>query len=71
MDRPSVRQRLAYALIGYLLLLFSSCNAAPSAPASAPSPKVLVTYKVPGFYFDSAQWSPDGKLLFVAIPFAF
>src|SRR6266487_4215889 len=59
MDRPSVRQRLAYVLIGYLLLLFSSCNA--SAPASAPSPKALVTFQVPGFSLDSAQWSPDGK----------
>jgi len=59
MDQPSVLQRLASALIGYLLLLFSSCNAA--APAAAPSPKVLVTFKVPGSYLDSAQWSPDGK----------
>jgi len=61
MDRPSVRQRLASVLIGWLLLLFSSCNAAPSTPASAPSPKALVAFKVPGFSLDSTAWSPDGK----------
>ena len=57
MDQPSVRQRLSYALIGYLLLLFSSCNAA----ASAPSPKALVSFQVPGFSIDATAWSPDGK----------